>query len=229
MQTYQTNIRQSPARSAKSREPAGRPSDALTDAFRLLGAAVRFERDAKLQAEGAPADCFYQVISGAVRTYRLLGDGRRQINAFHLPGNVIELEATRNHRFTAEAVTNSLIRVATRAAIIDRAAHDHELATEIWRRTADNLQCAQEHMLMLGRKSAEERIAGFLLEMANRSVSEPSVELPMSRQDIADYVGLSIETVSRTLTHLENTSTIDLPSSRRVRLCNRAELQRLNA
>jgi len=84
-------------------------------------------------------------------------------------------------------------------------------------------------MLLLGRKSAQERIAAFLLEMAERAEETDTVELPMSRLDIADYLGLTIETVSRTLTHLESTAAIELPSTRRVRLCNKAALVRLNA
>jgi CRP/FNR family nitrogen fixation transcriptional regulator len=84
-------------------------------------------------------------------------------------------------------------------------------------------------MLLLGRKSAQERIAAFLLEMAGRAQPSDTVELPMSRLDIADYLGLTIETVSRTLTHLENAAAIELPSTRRIHLCNRAALARLNA
>ena len=84
-------------------------------------------------------------------------------------------------------------------------------------------------MLLLGRKNAEERVASFLLQMADRAAAERTLDLPMSRQDIADYLGLTIETVSRTLTQLEGKAAIELPSSRRVRLCNRAALQRLNA
>ena len=93
---------------------------------------------------------------------------------------------------------------------------------------AGGLRLAQEHMLLLGRKSAEERVVSFLLDMARRESAIEVVELPMSRQDIADYLGLTIETVSRTLTHLEDKEAIELPTSRRVRLRSRASLQRLN-
>ncbi len=86
----------------------------------------------------------------------------------------------------------------------------------------------QDHILLLI-KTAQERVAGFLLEMADRACSGNSLELPMSRQDIADYLGLTIETVSRTLTTLENAATIELPSSRRIVLRNRSALSRLNA
>jgi CRP/FNR family nitrogen fixation transcriptional regulator len=99
----------------------------------------------------------------------------------------------------------------------------------MWARTAEKLQQAEGHMLLLGRKTAEERVASFLLEMSERIHNASMVELPMSRQDIADYLGLTIETVSRTFTQLESKATIELPTSRRIALRNRSALQRLNA
>jgi CRP/FNR family transcriptional regulator, nitrogen fixation regulation protein len=204
-------------------------ADALSEAFKTLGALVRFERNAEIYGEEEPADYFYQVVSGAVRTYKVLSDGRRQIGAFHLPGDVFGLEARQNHRFSAEAVATSTIRVAKHSSVIALAARDHDLAYELWTRTANNFGRAQDHMMLLGRKNAEQRVASFLLQMAERDSTERTVELPMSRQDIADYLGLTIETVSRTMTHLEGNATIELAGSRRVRLCNRPALQRLNA
>ncbi len=214
---------------AKAPFASEKRSDALSEAFKLLGAAVRFDRNTEIHGEDEPAEYFYQVVSGAVRTYKLLSDGRRQIGAFHLPGDVFGLEAGQSHRFSAEAIATSVIRVAKRSAVIALAGRDHDLANELWTRTANNLQLAQDHMLLLGRKNAEERVASFLLQMADRAATERMVDLPMSRQDIADYLGLTIETVSRTLTQLEGKAAIELPSSRRVCLCNRAALQRLNA
>jgi CRP/FNR family nitrogen fixation transcriptional regulator len=167
-------------------------------------------------------------VTGAVRTYKVLADGRRQIGAFHLPGDVFGLEAGEMHSFSAEAVVNSTIRVAKRAGIVALAARDANVAADLWTATARSLRGAQEHMLLLGRKSAEERVASFLLEMAGTSGGE-IIELPMSRQDIADYLGLTIETVSRTLTHLEEKAAIALPTSRRVVVKSRASLQRLDA
>ena len=102
------------------------------------------------------------------------------------------------------------------------------MARELWALTARELGRVQNHMLVLV-KNAQERIAMFLLEMAARAPGADSVELPMSRQDIADYLGLTIETVSRTLTQLEHDSSIALTSSRRIVLRNRAALTRLNA
>ena len=195
----------------------------------MLGAVVRYERNIEIFGEEEPAEYFYQVVTGAVRTYKLLTDGRRQIGAFHLPGDVFGLEAGQTHRFGAETVAASTIRVAKHSAVIALAARDHDLANELWTRTANNLDRAQDHMLLLGRKNAEERVASFLMQMLDRTSAENTVELPMSRQDMADYLGLTIETVSRTMTQLESNATIKLAGSRCVRLCNRTALQRLNA
>src|SRR5438045_4106703 len=113
-------------------------SDALTEAFKMLGAIVHFEPNTEIFGEEEPTEFFYQVVSGAVRTYKLLTDGRRQIGAFHLPGDVFGLEAGQNHGFSAEAVAPSVVRVAKRSAIIALAAHDHDLSNALWTRPANN-------------------------------------------------------------------------------------------
>ncbi len=107
------------------------------------------------------------------------------------------------------------------------AGRDGEVARQLWALTADALQRVQDHMLVLGCMNARERVANFLLQLAKR-VSGDELELPMSRQDIADYLGLTIETVSRTMTQLESDAAIGLPTSRRIVLRNRAALGRLN-
>ena len=155
-------------------------SDPLTQAFTAVGWSVRFKRNMEIQAEGEPAEYFYQVEAGAVRTYKLLDDGRRQVVTFHLPGDVIELEASPDYRLSAAAVASSALRVARRSAIIAMAQRSPGLATEIWRRTASHLKLVQDQLLALGRKKADERLASFLLQMADRSMSDPVVELPMS-------------------------------------------------
>ncbi len=204
-------------------------SDALAGAFAMLGGTVGFERNAEIYVEDEPAEYLYQVVTGAVRTYKLLEDGRRQIGAFHLPGDVFGLEAGDRHGFSAEAIADSNVRVAKRSAILMMASRDSALAADLWTRMAGGFRSAQEHMLVLGRKTAEERVATFLLDMAQRVSADCVVELPMSRQDIADYLGLTIETVSRTMTQLESKAAIELPSSRRVLLRSRDTLRRLNA
>ncbi|MEJ0011239.1 MAG: helix-turn-helix domain-containing protein [Bauldia sp.] len=203
-------------------------SGGLATAFALRAAPIAFARNAEIYGEDEPAEYFYEVVTGAVRTYKVLNDGRRQIGAFHLPGDIFGLEAGAAHGFSAEAVVDSVVRVAKRTGIVALAATDASVAADLWAATARSLRGAQQHMLLLGRKNAEERVASFLLAMAGASGGE-IIELPMSRQDIADYLGLTIETVSRTLTHLEAQSAIALPSARRIVVKNRAGLQRLDA
>ena len=194
----------------------------------LMGAPMRFARNSEIYGESEPAEYLYQVISGAVRTYRMLDDGRRQISAFYLPGDVFGVEAGDLHLSSAEAISDAQILVAKRSAVMARAEHEKNLARQLWMLTVHELQRVQEHSLALI-KSAEERVAGFLLEMAGRSSAGTEIELPMSRQDIADYLGLTIETVSRTFTQFVHSGTIVLETTRRIQLRNRPALNRLNA
>jgi CRP/FNR family nitrogen fixation transcriptional regulator len=131
------------------------------------------------------------------------------------------------HTFSAEAICDSKVLVIKRSAVVGLAARDNEVARQLWTLTGRELRRVQDHIVLLI-KTAQERVVGFLLEMAARMPAGNVVELPMSRQDIADYLGLTIETVSRTLTNLENAAAIELPSSRRIVLRNRTALGRLN-
>jgi CRP/FNR family transcriptional regulator, nitrogen fixation regulation protein len=200
----------------------------LGASIELMGAPMPFARNAEIYGENEPAEYLYKVVSGSVRTYKVLNDGRRQIGAFYLPGDVFGLEVGDAHTFSAEAIVNSKILVIKRSALVSLAGRDNETARKLWTMTATELQRVQAHILLLI-KTAQERVAGFLLEMASRVPVGNEIDLPMSRQDIADYLGLTIETVSRTLTQLENTAAIAVPSSRRIVLRNRAALNRLNA
>jgi CRP-like cAMP-binding protein len=203
-------------------------SHAVEGNIEFIGAPMSFVRNAEIYGEGEPADYLYKVVSGTVRTYKVLSDGRRQVGAFYMPGDVFGLETGDEHTFSAEAISDAKVLVIKRSALVALAARDGEIARQLWALTGRELSRVQAHILLLI-KTAQERVAGFLLEMADRVSSGNSVELPMSRQDIADYLGLTIETVSRTLTTLENAATIELPSSRRIVLRNRSALSRLNA
>jgi CRP-like cAMP-binding protein len=203
-------------------------SHALGASVELMGAPMPFARNAEIYGENEPAEYLYKVVTGSVRTYKVLNDGRRQIGAFYLPGDVFGLEVSDAHTFSAEAIVSSKILVIKRSALVGLAARDTETARKLWTMTAGELQRVQAHILLLI-KTAQERVAGFLLEMAARVPVGNEIDLPMSRQDIADYLGLTIETVSRTLTQLENIAAIAVPSSRRIVLRNRAALNRLNA
>jgi CRP-like cAMP-binding protein len=193
-----------------------------------MGAPMPFSRNTEIFGENEPAEYLYKILSGTVRTYKILNDGRRQIGSFYLPGDVFGLEVGDAHPFSAEAITDCRVLVIKRSALVALAARDNEVARHLWTMTAGELHRAQNHMMLLI-KNAQERVAGFLLEMAKRSAAITEIELPMSRQDIADYLGLTIETVSRTLTQLENAATIAVPTSRRIVLRNRAALSRLNS
>jgi CRP/FNR family transcriptional regulator, nitrogen fixation regulation protein len=200
----------------------------FADMALLMGSPMPFGRDEEIYGESEPVEFIYQVISGAVRTYKVLRDGRRQICAFHLPGDVFGLEAGNEHSFSAEAVSQSTILVIKRSTVTALAAKDPTMSRQLWNLTASELQKMQDHVMLLI-KNAQERVASFLLQMASRMPSPNEIELPMSRQDIADYLGLTIETVSRTLTQLETQATIALPTTRCIVLRNRGQLNRLDA
>lgn len=194
----------------------------------MIGAPMSFARNAEIYGENEPAEYLYKVVSGAVRTYKILNDGRRQIAAFHLPGDVLGLEVGRDHDFSAEAIVETKLLVIKRSALMSLAARDAQVANELWIFISRELQRVRDHALLLI-KSAEERVASFLIEMARRNPNGSEVQLPMSRQDIADYLGLTIETVSRTISHLEGKAAIARPTSRRIVLRNRSALNRLNS
>ena len=192
-----------------------------------FGTPMSFGSNTEIYGEDEPADYLYKVVSGAVRTCRVLSDGRRQIGSFYLPGEAFGLESGEHHAFSAEAVVNSKILVVKRSALVALAGRDGAIANQLWAMTSRELRAVQNHILLLI-KTAKERVAAFLLEMAERVSSGGQVELPMSRQDIADYLGLTIETVSRTLTELARAAAIELPTTRCVVLRNRAALAKLH-
>src|SRR3954464_1818375 len=162
----------------------------------------RYNRSAEIYGEAEPADYIYQVVDGSVRSYKLLSDGRRQIGAFHLAGDVFGLENGPLHRFTTEAIVDTTVRLMKRCSLEHVAEVDALVALDLLNMTTSNLQHAEDHMLLLGRKTSLERVAAFLLEMDRRLSASGVMALPMSRRDIADYLGLTLETVSRALSRL---------------------------
>jgi CRP/FNR family transcriptional regulator, nitrogen fixation regulation protein len=162
-----------------------------------------YKKGREIFGEKEPAEFVFQVKQGAVRTYKLLSDGRRQISAFHLAGDIFGLENGAVHRFTAEAVTQTTVRLVRRQSLEAGAETDAVVTRNLITMTTDNLQHAETHMLLLGRKNALERVAAFLLEMDRRMVPGSQMSLPMSRRDIADYLGITLETVSRALSRLK--------------------------
>jgi CRP/FNR family nitrogen fixation transcriptional regulator len=195
------------------------------------GVQMVLRKGEELFAEGEEAEFFYQVQTGAIRSYKLLSDGRRQIDAFHLGGDIFGLEAGSEHRFSAEAVGDVTVIAYRRSRLGALIQDDPAFRDKIMTATLRSLERAQEHMLLLGRKTAQEKIATFLLDMAQRvSRDDEHFELPMQRSDIADHLGLTIETVSRTLTQFARSGLIRLlPAGRSIGLCNKMALRSLNA
>lgn len=196
--------------------------------FGFTGPCLRHARDEEIFGEGEAADYVYQVISGSVRTHRLLRDGRRQIDEFHFAGDYFGIEAGDVHRVTAEAMVDTTVRMVRRGALSNLAAQRSDVAKALFRLTVAGLQRSQDHVLMLGRKSARERVVGLLIDLADRVGAREELDVPMSRQDMADYLGLTIETVSRSLTQLQADGVIALPTTRHIVLRDRAALRRLH-
>jgi CRP/FNR family transcriptional regulator, nitrogen fixation regulation protein len=167
-----------------------------------------------------PADRLYEVISGAICTYRMLKEGRRQIGGFYFSGDIFGLEAAEKHILTAQAITNAKVRISNKQAVNALMSRDVKLADQLLSVMARELARKQDHVLLLSR-SAEDRIIYFLIEMSQRISSEENViALPMTRQHIADYLGLTLETVSRILWDLERRGAIEIEGRRRIVLRN---------
>ncbi len=200
---------------------------ALDQAFDRLGTRINIARDEEVYAQDDEADRFYRVISGVIRTSRLTADGRRQVGDFYYTGEVFGLEPGPDHRFAAEALTDCEIQVVRRSAV--RAfAGDAEVDRAILEATRVEMERLQEHVMLLGRKGARERVAGFLMGLAQRQ-PENHVDLPMGRQDMADYLGLTIETVSRMLTQLQGDAIVAFASTRRFEIRKWGALEALAA
>lgn len=201
----------------------------LTGHAGLVATEFTYRKDEEIYGEDEPAEYVYQVIRGAVRTYKLLSDGRRQIGAFHLPGDVFGLESSNAHRLAAEAILDTTLRLVKRKSLEQSAQNDVRVARDLWSITSGELQHAENHMLLLGRKTAMERVATFLLEMDRRLARTGMIALPMCRRDIGDYLGLTLETVSRALSELQQQGVLGLSGARQIMLRNRERLADLEA
>ncbi|MET4719677.1 CRP/FNR family nitrogen fixation transcriptional regulator [Bradyrhizobium japonicum] len=168
-----------------------------------------YRKGQEVYGENEPAEYVYQVLNGAVRRYKLLSDGRRQIGAFHLSGDIFGFENVPVRRFTAEAVVETRIRLINRQSLEDVPETDANVFHNLLSMTTRNLRHAEDHMLLLGRKSSTEKIAAFLLEMDGRLTRAGMLSLPMSRRDIADYLGLTIETVSRAVCRFQREGVLE--------------------
>lgn len=179
--------------------------------------------------EGDQADMVFVVTSGMLKLYKVLADGRRQVVGFMVPGDFLGLAFGRLYLYSAEAVTPVSLCSFRRPQFLDFLDECPALEKEVLLRTSTELAAAQEQMLLLGRKSATEKVASFILSMARRrrlGEGDP-VELPMSRVDIADYLGLTVETVSRTISSLRKRALIELRDRHLVAIPRPAHLRQV--
>ncbi len=205
---------------AMTRSPAGPDMD--EEALRRIGSKIRYGRGETIFNEGDPAEFAYKVANGVVRLCKHLSDGRRQIAQFLLPGDFFSFMELSEHSFTAEAVSDVTLvsfphrqfervveeRVSLRrrfAALLSKTIHD-----------------TQNHLVILGRQNAKEKLASFLVMLVQRRGEDagPLIEMQMSRQDIADYLGLTIETVCRVLSEMKRSRLIDIPNVHQLTIRN---------
>lgn len=188
-------------------------------------------RRASIFLEGDDAEFVYEVLAGVVCCYYLLADGRRQVLSFAFPGDLLGLVQGEAHRYSAEALARTRVHSISRSALLKSAAERPELGQKLLRFATSRLAMMQDHSVMLGRMSALEKVASFLLSLADktglRDASTVVLDLPMTRVDIADYLGLTLETVSRTLSKLKVAGAIDLSQPHKVVVLDVSQLESL--
>ena len=205
-------------------------SSELEELDRISQAKV-FPAKVTLFEQGALAGSVFNVTEGIVRLYKSLADGRRQIVGFALPGDFLGLALMDRYSVAAEAVTDVRVCRFARQAFLSYVDARPHLLRRLHEFAGHELSLAQDQMLLLGRRTAAEKIAAFLLNLQTRysriGASSITVPLPMNRQDIADYLGLTIETVSRTLTRFRSEGLIEIPCQSEVVILNRRKLESL--
>ena len=203
----------------------GRQSQSVAGCW-LASVRMTFARGEEIFAQAEDADLIYKVVSGAVRTSRLMSDGRRQIGDFYYPGDILGFEAGPAHRFSAEALMDSVVVAAKRGRLAEVTGAKDAYHLDA-RAMAAELARLQDHLLVLGCKTACERVASFLLAAADRAHAY-RVDLAMGRQDIADFLGLTIETVSRVISQLQAGGVVEFKTCRSFVIHNRSALARLS-
>lgn len=179
-----------------------------TDPLASLGHSKVYERETTVFSEGDAAGSVFRVMSGMVRLYKMLPDGRRQIIGFLQAGDMMGLAFAAQYLYTAETVTATTIQRIPRLELDAMMDAQPTFARKLLSATTSELMAAQDQMVLLGRKTAAEKVATFLLRLSDRKGGEQTIDLPMGRSDIADHLGLTTETVSRTLTKLKSSRLI---------------------
>ncbi|MEM7191681.1 MAG: helix-turn-helix domain-containing protein, partial [Pseudomonadota bacterium] len=208
--------------------PAVEPRFADEDHFHAASVPLNFARNTEIFADGELAGYVYKIVSGVVRVSKLLPDGRRQISAFHLPGDMFGFEVDDIHHVSAEAIGPVKVLAYRWQSLLGASSTDG-FVHELLNRTMIGLRQTQDHLLLLGRKNALERLAAFLIEMGQRAGSPTELHLAMPRHDIADYLGLTLETVSRMFAELKDAGIIELQSARQVSVLDMPKLEAMAA
>jgi CRP-like cAMP-binding protein len=210
------------ARSGSVLAVAGVPPSFAAGAAWPAGAALLFARDAPVFAAGEPARCWYRLTSGSARVFRVLRDGRRHVSEFVFPGQFFGFESGPVHSQSAEAIEPASVVAYACEAIERHAAGNAAARQAVGRLLMARIAEAQERIMLLGRLNATGRLAAFLLVMARRRTKANPLgrvaDLPMSRLDIADYLGLTVETVSRLFTALRRRGALRLVTAGRVEI-----------
>jgi CRP/FNR family nitrogen fixation transcriptional regulator len=204
----------------------------LNDHLRTLhGYSTRhhYRRGETIFGEGEPADRVYKIIAGTVRLCRYSPGGRRHITDFALAGDLLGFLECSDQPMTAEAVEDVTLISYPRSCVDRLASSNPDIRARMMRHLSANLVEAQQQLFVLGCQSAKEKLASFLTRLAGRIDLAPgeTLDLPMGRQDIADHLGLTIETVCRTITALKNDGLLSVPSSHELVLKNMAALRTL--
>lgn len=207
------------------------PAAACRDPLEKLGTMVAYERNQTIYFEGDEAEHCFRVRSGAVRLCKVTEDGRRQIAAFLTAGDLFGWVENGEYSFSAEAVTDAKVEKFQRSRIDRAMTEDRALGRRIMAMLSSQLACAHQHVVLLGRLTAYERVATFLLDLARRRrQSRPDdgiVEVPMNRRDLADYLGLTVETVSRVMNGLKRKGVIFFTAPEDVYLKQSEALERM--
>jgi CRP-like cAMP-binding protein len=195
--------------------------------LRSFARRARYHRDQEICGQSQPAQYFYEVLSGVVRRYVVRTNGSRHIVDLLLPGNFCGLTAGPEHDSTIEAVMEgTVIAVYPRRYVEAVADTDHDIARDVRGLAFESSSRLQNQLLIVGKVTAVEKVGAFLLEMMARLPKENEDEfiLPVSRYDIADYLALSVETVSRVLSDLKGRGIISFVGTRQVKIIDKHAL-----
>tara|TARA_R100000365_G_C2744634_1_gene73418 strand:- start:2231 stop:2893 length:663 start_codon:yes stop_codon:yes gene_type:complete len=178
--------------------------------------------------EGDQASNVYEVLEGIAIIYKIFQDGRRHVVHFAYPGDIVGFDQAKTFDFNCEALTVARIRCIPKTGLLAAALENPSFGQRLLDFAAGEISSARRLSTTLSRKTAIERVATFLLDLAGRRVSQcDRIPVPMSRTDIADYLGLTMETVSRNITKLRTLGIIDLPGASTVRILNETALRGL--